>query len=169
MLVSILLLIFAIGAVSAADDNMTDTAEEVLSAEPTEDLEVSQPEDFSELVGLIKNTSSGKTLTLEKDYINDGTYTNGILISKKMTIDGQGHTLDANQKSNIFRISNSQVILKNINFINSKSSDYSAVYGNCTVINCSFTDCTTEKNGGALYNGTAYNSSFINCKFFILK
>ena len=164
VLVSILLLIFAIGAVSATDDNMTDTAEEVLSAEPTEDLEVSQPEDFSELVGLIKNTSSGKTLTLEKDYINDGTYTNGILISKKMTIDGQGHTLDANSKSNVFRISNSQVTLKNINFINSYSEDYSAVYGNCIVINCTFTDCTTGKNGGALYNGTAYNSSFINCK-----
>ena len=167
VLVSILLLIFAIGAVSAADDNMTDTADEVLSAEPIEDLEVSQPEDFSELVGLIKNTSSGKTLTLEKDYINDGTYTKGILISKKMTIDGQGHTLDANNKSNIFRISNNQVILKNINFINSYTKDYSAVYGACTVINCTFTDCTSEKDGGALYNGTAYDSTFINCNALI--
>ncbi len=164
-----MLLIFAVGAVSAADDNMTDTADEVLSAEPTEDLEVSQPEDFSELVGLIKNTSSGKTLTLEKDYINDGTYTKGILISKKMTIDGQGHTLDANNKSNIFRISNSQVILKNINFINSYTKDYSTVYGKCTVINCTFINCTTEKDGGAIYSGTAYNSSFINCKAYLYK
>ena len=81
-----------------------------------------------------------------------------------MTIDGQGHTLDANSKSNIFRISNSQVTLKNINFINSYSKDYSAVYGNCTVINCTFTDCICEKNGGALYNGTAYDSSFIRCE-----
>lgn len=176
ILVSILLLIFIIGAVSAADENITDTTDEVLSAEPigevlsaepVEELEETQPEDFSELVTLIKNTSSGKTLTLDKDYINDGTYTKGILISKKMTIDGQGHTLDANGKSNIFRIGNNQVTLKNINFINSYSKDYSAVYGTCTVINCTFTDSTSEKDGGALYGGTAYNSTFTNCNAYL--
>ncbi|AMD17138.1 hypothetical protein TL18_03345 [Methanobrevibacter sp. YE315] len=167
MLVSILLLILAIGAVSAADENITDMTDEVLSTEPADELEVTQPEDFSELVTLIKGTSSGKTLTLDKDYINDGTYTKGILISKKMTIDGQGHTLDANQKSNIFRISNDQVILKNINFINTYHATYSAVYGACTIINCTFTDCISEKDGGAIYQGTAYNSSFINCKAYL--
>ena len=164
MLISIVLIaIFAVGAVSAANENITDTADEILSAESTNGLEAAQPEDFSELVGLIKSTSSGQTLNLEKDYINDGTYTKGILISKKMTIDGQGHTLDANEKSNIFRISNNQVVLKNINFINGKSADYSAVYGNCTVINCSFTECTSGIYGGALNQGDAYNCYFEYC------
>ena len=164
MLISIVLLaIFAVGAVSAADENITGPTEEVLSADPTEELEAAQG-DFTELSSLVNGTSSGATLNLEKDYRNGGSVTNGIVISKAITIDGQGHTLDANNKSNIFRISTDMVTLKNINFINSYSKDYSAVYGNCTVINCSFTDCTTEKNGGALYNGIAYNSSFINCK-----
>ena len=161
VLVSILLLIFAIGAVSAADDNMTDTADEVLSAEPTEDLEVS-PGDFAELSSLVSGTSSGETLKLEKDYVNSQSSTR-VTISRAITIDGQGHTIDANGKSNIFHVNNNQVTLKNINFINGYSKNYSAVYGTCTIINCTFTDCTSEKNGGAIYNGNAYNSSFIGC------
>ncbi len=163
VLVSIILLIFSIGAVNAADENMTDTADEVLSAEPVEDLEAAQPGTFSELSTLVSNTSSGETLYLEKDYVNSKS-SGKVIISKKITIDGQGHTIDANNKSNIFSVSNNKVVLKNINFINSYTKNYSAVYGTCTIINCTFTDCLSEKNGGAIYNATAYNSSFINCK-----
>lgn len=186
MLVSILLLIFTIGAVSASDENITGTTDEVLGSEPTEELEVTQEGDFAELSSLIENTSSGETLYLEKDYVNSKSSI-GINITEKITVDGQGHTIDANQKSNIFNINNNKVTLKNINFINSKTEKYSAVYGDCTIINCSFVNCIAlnkqypsiyyDNNhyyhydytglsggeGGAIYKGTAYDCSFINC------
>ena len=159
VLVSILLIIFAIGAVSAADDNMTDTANEVLSAEPTEDLEVSQG-DFTELSTLISNTSSGKKLTLERDYVNDESSA-AITISKPITIDGQNHTIDAN-KLNVFIVENKNVVLKNINFING-GGNRSVVYGECTVESCSFTNCSHINRGGAMYGGTAYDCTFTDC------
>ncbi|AMD16704.1 hypothetical protein TL18_00800 [Methanobrevibacter sp. YE315] len=164
ILVSILLLIFTLGAVSAADANITDTTDEVLTAEPTDELEVSEG-DFGELSSLVSGTSSGKTLTLDKDYINSQS-SNRVTISKAITIDGQGHTIDANGKSNIFHVNNAKVTLKNINFKNSFTKNYSAVYGTCTIINCTFTDCTSEKDGGAIYNGTAYDSTFTNCNAY---
>ncbi|AMD17139.1 hypothetical protein TL18_03350 [Methanobrevibacter sp. YE315] len=162
--VSILLLIFEIGAVNAADENITDTTEEVLSVEPVYELEAAQG-DFAELSSLVENTSSGKTLKLEKDYVNDKS-SSEIRISKEITIDGQGHTIDANKKSSIFVATDYKVTLKNINFINSYGN-YGTVYGNkdSTIINCTFTDCRSsgEENRGAITGASAYNCSFKNC------
>ena len=183
MLVSILLLIFAIGAVSAADENITDTADvlsvgnadesiaesadDVLSAEPTDELEVTQTGTFTELNSLVKNTASGETLYLQKDYVNDGSFSGRIRISKAITIDGQGHTLNAKI---MFEVNSDNVVLKNMKFINSKSSaifkENYRIKNGYPVINCTFVNCSINSDyygGGAIMHGNAYNCTFIDC------
>ena len=74
--------------------------------------------DFNELSYRINKTPDGGILTLNKDYkFSEGSY-KGITISKSITIDGAGHTLDGSKSSRIFNITADNVILKNINFIN---------------------------------------------------
>ena len=78
--------------------------------------------DFDELSYKINNTSAGGILELDRDYkfTNDtgDASTKGIVISKSITIDGRGHTINANKLSRVFNITADNVILKNINFIN---------------------------------------------------
>ena len=133
----------------------------------TKTLNITQEGDFNELSTLIKGTAPGKTLKLEKGYINDGS-SKEIKISKAITIDGQGNTIDANKKSNIFRINVNNVVLKNINFINSYSDLYSAIHGyKCSIINCSFTECSAWNLDYMIYSAIdgsdAYNCTFTNC------
>ena len=164
-MVSILLLaIFMIGAASAADVNVTDTASDVLAVESVdEDVIAGSPGTFAELQSLVDNTASGKTLYLEKDYSTDKSGST-VKISNSITIDGKGHTVNANEKSNIFLVDNKNVVLKNINFINSYEMD-SAVHSNykdCKVINCSFKNCVGYE-GGAIHMADAYDCTFENC------
>ena len=106
---------------------------------------------FDDLSLLINNTPEGGTLLLDDDYRFVNGSNNGIVISKSITIDGNGHTLDGNKLSRIFFISADNVTLKNINFINgdavgryfTDNHGGGAIYWNGTggyVENCSFTD-----------------------------
>lgn len=105
------------------------------------------------------------TLALDKDYIQDST--SQITISKSITVDGGGHTLDANSTSGIFKITDCNVILKNINFINALNNGaIQFMGGNLTLVNCNFTYCCSNTTGGALTfagdNLKVLNSTFIN-------
>ena len=71
---------------------------------------------FEELSRKI-NESSG-VLILDKDYYYDTGSNKGILISKPITLDGNGHTLDGKKLSRMFNITADDVVIKNINFIN---------------------------------------------------
>ena len=108
-------------------------------------------DDFEELSYKINNTPKGQILTLNKNYkfVNSSNINNkGILISKSITIDGNGHTIDANKVSRIFNIVADNVILKNINFLN---GNILGSYNNIT-------------GGGAIYwSGT--NGKLLNCNF----
>lgn len=106
---------------------------------------------FDDLASLINNTPEGGILVLDDDYKFINGSNKGILISKQITIDGAGHTLDGNKLSRIFNIVAANVVLKNINFINGDAigsyvhSSYGggAIYWNGTdghVENCNFTD-----------------------------
>ena len=167
-MVSIFLLaILTIGAVSAADDNITDTTDDVLSVESVDnnELEVSKG-DFAELSNLVENTAGGKTLKLEKDYVNDKSTKNPININNRITIDGQGHTINANKKTSIFVANNKNIVLKNINFINSYGNDGAILsnFKDCTIINCSFNNCGSYgSGGGAINQANAYDCTFIKC------
>lgn len=114
---------------------------------------------FKDLNDLILNSNE---IVLDKDYayFNDTEFNEGIVISKSLTIDGRGHTIDANKFARIFNISSGNVILKNIKFANGYV-DYNyggAIFCNnsdVSVINCSFTE-------NFAYYGSAISSTNAN-------
>lgn len=177
ILIALLLLILTIGAVSASEENQT--VSENLEIEQSTDEIISETNEgnFKELSNLINNTS--ETLELNKNYVNTGSESE-INILKPMTIDGKGHTLNANFSSKIFNITSDNVTLKNINFINAKSKTNGGAIisnGQLTIINCSFiNNCVgtgktinyhnydyTTVRGGAIYSEK--NLQIINSTF----
>ena len=82
---------------------------------------------------MIEDTSEGHLLELDKDYENEGRW-NFIEIDKEMGIDGKGHSIDAKSLSRVFRITGSNVLLKNITFLNGNYDDFygGAIYLNST-------------------------------------
>ena len=94
----------------------------------------------------------------------DARFINGIPITRNLTIDGNGHTIDARNQSRIFNIQNENltVIFKNLNLINGKPDKGSLIYGKCTIINCTLYD-STSKFGNALYF-TGINSQVSGCQ-----
>ncbi|MBQ7928657.1 MAG: hypothetical protein IJ287_07975 [Methanobrevibacter sp.] len=109
---------------------------------------------FNDLNELIKKSVNIK---FDNDYIyqNDSDLTNGIVIDRALTIDGQGHSIDATQFGRIFNISADNVVLKNIVFKNAYVDDCGgAIYSNAlnlTVLNCTF-DNNFAYYGSALYS-----------------
>ena len=117
---------------------------------------------FNDLQNLINGASD--TLTLTDDYVGEGTE---VGISKPITIDGNGHTLDANGASSIIHISSDDVILKNLILTNGNSSYEGGAISSMrptTLINCTFVNCTSESIGGAVYIYT-YFGEFVGCTF----
>ena len=146
------LLMSAASAVEADNNNLTSDSGDILLEEYDEAISAENAEvhSFDELSDLINKTAENEILTLENDYtFVNGSY-KGIIISKSITIDGAGHTLDANRSSRIFNITADNVVLKNIKFINGNAlGSYYTYYGggaihwngsNGYLDNCSFID-----------------------------
>lgn len=77
-------------------------------------------DDFSALSDEI-NAQNTKEIKLTKNYIfnqnSDEEFVEGISINTDdLVIDGQNHTIDANNKARILNIKSNNVVLKNINF-----------------------------------------------------
>lgn len=88
-----------------------------------------------------------------------------------VVIDGQGHTVDGQSRTSMFRGHACTMTLKNIVFKNGYDAQGGAVYslyGNLNVENCIFQDNTAYDNGGAIYQSggtlTVKNSQFISNK-----
>ena len=133
-----ILILVSISCVSADELNETsDVANDTISTASFEDLAIK-----------VSETPENQTLTLDCDYEYQNGSIKGIVISKPMTIDGAGHTLDGKKTSRMFNVTADNVILKNINFANGNAlGSYGKIYG-----------------GGAIYwNGT--NGLIENCTF----
>lgn len=122
--------------------------------------------DFKYLDNLINSGKNEIKLTSDI-YLSDtdeSIYAEGIEIKNNIIIDGCGHTIDANEKSRIFKIENKKVTFKNINFKNgafiSIDSDGlsfiellgggGAVYAfdsNLRFEKCSFNNCLAHRGG----------------------
>ena len=196
MVLAILLVsLLAISAVSAADNATSDvfsveeTTDEVVSVENTQYvssineknnyLSANPNGTFTDLANEIANSNGELNLTRNYVYYwSDVDYFNGINISKEITINGNGFSVNGNNQSKIFYILSSadHVILNNISFINALSSENhlkggSAIYcegKNCVVSDCNFINCSSLRySGGAVYwrgdDGILVNSNFINC------
>lgn len=179
-------ILFCISCVVASDFNDTtigidvnDTeiavSDENQVIEQTNDDLVSKSGDgnFTELQTKILLAPEGDTINLDKDYSynNDLNITQGIFITKNLTINGNGHTIDGMSKSRIFTVlyglkENNNVILKNIIFKNGFAKIYGGAilnFANLTVTNCTFINNYANTAGGAINSIGALNLK--NSKF----
>ena len=170
----IICLLFTISSVCASDinENITDeltTNEDIQIIEENEIISASDNGSFTALREKI-NSGYNSTIMLENDYEDDGS--GGIGITDKITIDGQGHKIDAKNQGRIFYIQDcSNVILKNIIFVNAHVEDReigaaitAARASNLEISNCSFIN-STASNGGAVYMFESANWTFTGCSF----
>ena len=172
-----LLALFAVSAVSAADNATEDISDmgetlsdEVISVEEiqatgqaNDDETIGETDDgtFTALQQKINGASVNATITLSNNYTYDsGFNTEGITIDKDLTIDGRGYTIDGDKKSRIFYVERDcNVVFKNITFINGYSNVGGAMSGG-SAVNCTFNGNHANDVGGAMREGSAVNCTF---------
>ena len=104
---------------SGDGSEVSDDADVLLMDESSED-ESFDGKSFLDLQVTINNQFAGSTITLEDDYYwaEDFEGADGIFIRDAITINGNGHSLDARGNSRIFLIYADNVVLNNITFVN---------------------------------------------------
>ena len=97
--------------------------------------------------------SPGPVIKLENNYTIGNSYIN--IERSDIVIDGQGHTIDGQEKQVILNVFGSNVTIKNITFINTNNYMHiSTIYWNGaggSVCDCSFVNCHVDGFGGAIY------------------
>ena len=149
--------------------------ENVLSDDEEGSEVLNDPPVQKNFTALGEDINNGKdTVYLEADYaFNDddgmGIKYYGVSIDRAVTIYGNGHTLDGNNKSHIFTVRNSSVVFHDIIFKNAfddfSNSQGAAINGPVTAINCTFIGNNasgSQSKGAAISDGTAINCTFIN-------
>ena len=164
----ILCVICSISVAAAADVDANATQQDFVQTTEVNDVSVNdtlassnnpdklnaEPDSFTQLQNDI---SGGGDVTLDQDYSynsGDSGLEEGIVISRSVTITGNGHVIDAKNHARIFNIaSGCTVTLNGITFINGNANgDGGAIYSAGTLImnNCKFEN-NTATNGGAVY------------------
>ena len=123
-----------------------------------------------------KIDTGGSSIILDTDYTynadTDSGLIGGIVVSRDLTIDGQGHTIDLGGKIKFLNITANGInlVLKNINIKNgcaNRSYDVAgAVYienGNGIFINSTFNNNYAYEGGAVIIDSGS--GSFINCTF----
>ena len=132
---------------------------------------------FTQLQSIIDSASSGDTIEITGDYTyNSGFTTNGISISKSLTILGNGHTMNGVNTARIFYISDGTVTVNNLNFINgyeysstSEGGGAIRVYGSnvyLTINYCDFRDNYAYGRGGAIFVSRIHDFNLFNSNFY---
>ena len=162
-----LVLVMTIMGVSATDieddQNLTDdNAEIVLSSDSSDEILSDGELSFSQLELSISKANEGSSIDLTRDYkYSDGDLISGIEISKKITINGNGHSIDGAGVARIFNITGDGVILNNI-IIKNAFINNTLHYINTTNKNI---DINIGNGAGILWigaNGVLNNSKIIN-------
>ncbi|WP_458403474.1 right-handed parallel beta-helix repeat-containing protein [Methanobrevibacter sp.] len=126
---------------------------------------------IDELAIDINLTRDGDIVNLENDYISSNTTLKHITIDSSITVDGNDHVIDASDIPRVFFVKADNVVIKNINFVNAKTTGLAGGViswwgNNGTLINCNFSDNLASSGGGAVYlrgdNATIANCNFIN-------
>ena len=164
--------------IESADENLGTSEEQTVTQ--TDNEEKTGETDggtFWALKSKIDSASSGDTVYLENDYSCEDSWTQyyRIFIEKSnLVIDGQGHTIDAKQKTRIFDVYYAEnVTIKNITFINAKYENSGGAIewydsANGSVSGCSFVNCSAGDSGGVIYwcesdKGSVSGCCFVNC------
>ena len=146
------MLILILGFLVISTVSASDVAGDANTTYPAEqDVVQSNVSSFDDLSAKINETPENGILTLDCDYEYKNGSNKGIMISKSITIDGAGHTLDGKKASRMFNVTADNVTLKNINFVNGNA--YGRYFSN-------------SAGGGAIYwngaNGAVENCNFTN-------
>ncbi|WP_058738266.1 Ig-like domain-containing protein [Methanobrevibacter millerae] len=175
----ILCLFLSLSSVAAADSDLNTTDKNLLSlndvsANPlssTNDDMVSVNENSESFTALKNLVTNGGDITLDKNYTysSSDSLSNGIIITKDVTITGNGNVIiDANSKARIFNIQGATVTLRGINFTNGVSNYGGAILTDSSstliVDGCSFED-NSATQGGAIRIGST-NSIIKNSTFY---
>ena len=119
-----------------------------------------------------KIDTGGSSITLTDDYTYnqdiDSGFTEGITVSRDLTIDGQGHTIDLGGKIRFITVKDGyNLVLKNLIIKNGYHMDRGGavwINGNGSFVNCNFTGNNASQYGGAV-NIFQGNGIFINSTF----
>jgi predicted outer membrane repeat protein len=190
LLISILLLVLSVTAVSAADLNETQVSDsslsidnavidpsDVLNSEKVNVVEIesnddSTPGTFDDLQKEINNAPIDSVIDLTKDY--QGNKGSSININKDLTIDGHGHTINCLWKSgaSIFYSTSGTIVLKNLKIINGHNTNNAGgairICGSAqyTIENCTFeNNQASDFKGGAIYNSVNKPLAIKDCQF----
>lgn len=114
---------------------------------------------FTELQELINNADENSQIDLEYNYYCDDEFGDnyyGVKITKNMTINGNGHTLDACEKTGVLLIYADNVMIGNMFIIDGyDGGPGSGVYNEgdgVKFVNCGFYNNEVGSNGGAIYS-----------------
>ncbi|WP_407431518.1 hypothetical protein [Methanobrevibacter sp.] len=127
---------------------------------------------FDDLQLEINKAAKGSVLILNKDY--NGHKGSRIDLSKDLTIDGQGHTLNCLglDGCSAFYSSSGKIVLKNLNIINGHNDNTKkggAIYikgsAQYTIYNCTFSNNWAKNYGGAIYNENKKDLVVDGCVF----
>ena len=176
IIILLILAVLTVGSVSA-NDNLTDTVElsdEIVSSPQEDILGESDDGTFSALQKKIEDTTAGSTITLENNYANtDGFDSEGIVIDKDLTINGNGYAIDGLSSSRIFKIKDCTVTLNSIKFVNGYAKgDYGmggaidADSTGLTVNSCTFENNRADNCAGAISASSSdYPLTINSCNF----
>ena len=164
----------------ASANNITDIDD---SNNNETNVENHQTKSFTDLNKKINDLNQTEII-LEDNYVNQKRYddykgyyypsgdlivviTRGIFINRSVSIDGQGHVIDANNLSEIFYLNANNITLKNIKFNNSNSHNGGVICNasDITFINCTFMNCFSGITASSVINAYAPNLDIINCTF----
>ena len=184
LVICLVICFFTMASVAANDINETimvnEDKEDLIAVEDNNDIVTyddqritlgnSSVGSFTDLENEINNADEGGVLNLSKNYQYVSGSTDGVTISKSITINGNGYVLDAKGQARIFNITSNNVILNNITFVNGGCVNYgSAVYcdhNNLSIIDSRFINNSAMISGGAVYiKGDSFNNKIINCTF----
>ena len=173
ILVIMLVLIMSAGAVCAADAVSGDDAgsdnQLILETIQDDTLETTQDDvysvgeaSFTDLSYEIGNSTGVLELTKDYKFNNETDNVIGIFLSKdNFVIEGNGHTLDADNQARMFIINATNVTLNNIKFINANRTNGGAIFvdAGCslTTNNATFENNTADT--GIVFVAGIYNSN----------
>ena len=160
-------------SIGTTEDNVVSIENVSANTQPSSDTVLGSvnAESFTSLEDVIANNVDGfadHNYTWDSNY--DSGITDGIVINKNITLDGQGKVIiDAQFKTRIFKIdANTNVTLKGITFINGNATPVPETPGHggsvlangeLHVDNCNFINNTaTYGNGGALFLKVKYST-----------
>ena len=114
--------------------------------------------DFDVLQGVINFASENSVINLTHNYTYNqyDTITDGVLIDKNITINGNGFTIDAKGKTRIFNVTAGSINITNVTLKNGNSTSYGgAIYFSNDIcnsnINATYINNTATSCGGANY------------------